>query len=401
MSSPKATGYVRTIQRASGPVYYAHIRTADGRRLQPKLGPAWLKRSRPPAGHLTPAQAEAKLGEILAGANPTVVVAPTSGATFQHAALEWLRYVEHDRQREHSTVEGYRRAVEHRLIPKFGHLPLEAVTVDLADRWREELLAENLSANTINKLRWYGEAIYKRAARVWKITTNPFVHVERQPQRVADDFNVLEPAETMLLAAHAADDQDAAFYITAAFTGLRLGELRALRWGDLNFTDRLVHVRRAYTRGRFKPYPKGRRRRSVPMIDQIIPPLDRLSQREHFTDPEDLVFVNTTGGVIEESALRRRMWAALDAAELKRVRIHDLRHSYCTMAVRAYRLDEVKAYAGHVDIATTQRYVHHIPQHDAADRLSAVVAAAVHPDMHRTPDMHPNSAQLSDTETAL
>jgi integrase len=205
----------------------------------------------------------------------------------------------------------------------------------------------------------------------------------------------------MLLAAHAADDQDAAFYITAAFTGLRLGELRALRWGDLNFTDRLVHVRRAYTRGRFKPYPKGRRRRSVPMIDQIIPPLDRLSQREHFTDPEDLVFVNTTGGVIEESALRRRMWAALDAAELKRVRIHDLRHSYCTMAVRAYRLDEVKAYAGHVDIATTQRYVHHIPQHDAADRLSAVVAAAVHPDMHRTPDMHPNSAQLSDTETAL
>ena len=113
------------------------------------------------------------------------------------------------------------------------------------------------------------------------------------------------------------------------------------------------------------------------------------------------MFVNTTVGVIEESALRRRMWAALDAAEIKRVRIHDLRHSYCTMAVRAYRLDEVKAYAGHVDIATTQRYVHHIPQHDAADRLSAVVAAAVHPDVHRTGVMHPNSAQLSNTESTL
>ena len=105
--------------------------------------------------------------------------------------------------------------------------------------------------------------------------------------------------------------------------------------------------------------------------------------------------------MVEESALRRRMWKALDAAELKRVRIHDLRHSYCTMAVRAYRLDEVKAYAGHVDIATTQRYVHHIPAHDAADRLSAVVAAAVHPDVHRTGDVHRNSAQLSDTESAL
>ncbi len=126
------------------------------------------------------------------------------------------------------------------------------------------------------------------------------------------------------------------------------------------------------------------------MIDQIIPPLDRLSQREHFTDPDDLVFVNATGGVIDESALRRRTWSALDRAELKRVRLHDLRHCYCTMAVRAYRLDEVKAYAGHADIATTMRYVHHIPAHDAADRLSAVVAAAVHPTVHRTSEFEPN-----------
>jgi integrase len=398
MSTPNPTGYVRTIKRSGGPVYYAHIRTSDGRRLQRKLGPAWLTRSRPPRGYLTRSQAESRLTEMLAGENPDVVIAPASGATFSHAAHEWLRYVEHDRGREHSTVHGYRSAVESRLLPRFGHLPLEALTVDLADRWRVELLAEGLSANTINKLRWHGEAICKRAQRVWKITTNPFVLVERQPQRPPDDFNVLEPAETLLLATHAADDQDAALFVVAAFTGLRLGELRALRWSDLNFGDRLVHVRRSYTRGQLKPYPKGRRRRSVPMIDQVIPPLDRLSRRERFTDPDDLVFVNTTGGVIDESALRRRLWAALDRAGLKRIRLHDLRHSYCTMAVRAYRLDEVKAYAGHVDIATTQRYVHHVPAHDAADRLSAVVAAAVHPTVHRTAEIEANSAQLSETK---
>lgn len=377
MSTVKATGYVRVRQRAAGPVYFAHIRTPDGRRLQPRLGLVWTKRSRPPAGYLTAAMAEARLAGMLAGHDPDVLVAPQSGVLFRHAALEWLRYVEHDRKREHSTVLGYRRAVEHRLLPRFGTRPLEAITVDQCDRWREELLAERLSANSINKLRWYGEAVYKRAQRVWRITANPFALVERQPQPPPEDFKVLEPAETLLLAAHAAGDQDAAFYVVAAFTGLRLGELLALRWADLNFTDRLVHVRRSYTRGRLKPYPKGRRRRSVPMIDHIIPPLDRLSRREHFTSPDDLVFVNSTGGPVEESALRRRLWAALDRAGLKRVRLHDLRHSYCTMAVRAYRLDEVKAYAGHVDIATTQRYVHHIPAHDAADRLSAVVDAAL------------------------
>ena len=320
MSAPKATGYVRTIQRATGPVYYAHIRTADGRRLQPKLGPAWLKRSRPPKGHLTPAQAEAKLAAMLAGENPAVVVAPTSGANFRHAAIEWLRYVEHDRKREHSTVQGYRRAVEHRLIPKFGHLPLEAVTGEHADRWREELLAEGLSANTINKLRWKGEAIYKRAARVWKITTNPFVNVERQPQRVPTTSTCSSPPRPCCSPRTPPTTRTPPSTSSPPSPGCDSASCARCAGRDLNFTDRLVHVRRAYTRGRFKPYPKGRRRRSVPMIDQVIPALDRLSQREHFTDPDDLVFVNTTGDVVEESALRRRMWTALDAAELKRVR---------------------------------------------------------------------------------
>jgi integrase len=63
----------------------------------------------------------------------------------------------------------------------------------------------------------------------------------------------------------------------------------------------------------------------------------------------DLVFVNDRGGAVEESALRRRFWKALDRAGLKRVRLHDPRHSYGSLAVRAYRLDEVRAYMGHAD----------------------------------------------------
>jgi len=109
------------------------------------------------------------------------------------------------------------------------------------------------------------------------------------------------------------------------------------------------------------------------MIAQVIPPLDRLSRREHFTEPDDLVFVNERGGAIEEAALRRRFWKALDRAKVKQVRLHDLRHSYGSLAVRAYRLDEVRAYMGHADLAMTMRYVHHVPAHDAAQRLSAVV----------------------------
>lgn len=375
MSKSHATGYVRVIERASGPIYYAHIRTPDGRRLQRRLGPVWSRRSSSPMGHLSRKEAEARLGAMLAGDDPTVPTVRRAGATFAQAAAEWLRYVEDDRRRERSTVLNYRHILERRLLPAFGDQRLEEIDVFAAERWRMSLVAEGLSAATINSNRWQAAAIYKRAARVWGITVNPFALLDRQPVRTSLDYTILQPDEVLLLASHAADQQDAALFTTAAFTGLRLGELRGLRWSDLDFGSRLIHVRRAYVRGAFKS-PKSGRVRSVPLIDQVIPPLDRLSTRDLFTDAENLVFVNDVGEPIDDSALRRRFTKALSATGLPRLRLHDLRHSYCSMAVRAWRLDEVKAFAGHADIAMTMRYVHHVPAHDAADRLSAVVSAA-------------------------
>ena len=56
-------------------------------------------------------------------------------------------------------------------------------------------------------------------------------------------------------------------------------------------------------------------------------------------------------------------------------RWHDLRHAFGTLAVRAFPLSDVKAYMGHAHIETTMIYVHHVPQHDAASRLSRLVVA--------------------------
>jgi fructose/tagatose bisphosphate aldolase len=72
----------------------------------------------------------------------------------------------------------------------------------------------------------------------------------------------------------------------------------------------------------------------------------------------------TTGGA---------SYKALDAAELPRMRFHDLRHTFGTLAVQAFPLTDVKAFMGHADIQTTMIYAHHVPQHDAADRLTALL----------------------------
>ncbi len=83
----------------------------------------------------------------------------------------------------------------------------------------------------------------------------------------ACEFYVLDPTEVEAFARAAESDQDAALFRVAAFTGLRLGELRALRWGDVDFSKRLVHVRRNFTHGA-EGSPKSGRVRSVPLIDQ-------------------------------------------------------------------------------------------------------------------------------------
>ena len=394
-----ASGFVRLIERREGPAFYALIRTPDGRRLQRRLGRVWARRSRPPAGFLTRAQAEARLQEMLAGHDESVQIAPRPGAevTFGAAAREWLHYVEHDRKRRVSTVQDYRRELERRLIPEFGEqTPLDEIDTARIESYREKLVAEGrLSARTINKRLAQLHAIFKRAQRVYGIANNPVSGAERQPFRRSGDFQALDPSEVALLARSAVNSQDAALFEVAAFTGLRLGELRGLRWGDVDWMHRLVHVRRSYTRHQIGP-PKSGKVRSVPLVDQAARALDGLSRREHWIGEEDLVFVNEIGEPFEESAMRRRFYAALKRAGLEHVRFHDLRHTFGTIAVQAFPLTDVKAFMGHADIQTTMIYVHHVPQHDAANKLSRLLETRMNDEVGCTVGARPGSEESKD-----
>jgi integrase len=394
-SSAQASGHVRLVKRARRPVFYAAIRLPDGRRLQRRIGRAWLSRSRPPAGHITRAQAEARLRDILVGADPGISVAGT-GVTFGVAAESWLAYIRDDRKRRPSTVSGYRRELDRNLLPEFGaDTPLEEITTQEIDAYRERLVAEGrLSARTINKRLAQLHAIFKRAQRTYGLAKNPVEGAERQPHRLSGDITVLDARQVELLASKAANLQDGAIFRVAAFTGLRLGELRALRWGDVDWMRQVIRVRRSYTWGA-EGAPKSGKVRSVPLSDQPARALEVLSRRDLWTGDDDLVFVSPTGGFLDESALRRRFYKALKAAKLPRMRFHDLRHTFGTLAVQAFSLTDVKAFMGHADIQTTMIYAHHVPQHDAADKLTRLLGASSPDSVRRTVD-----ARFEDDEDA-
>jgi integrase len=129
------------------------------------------------------------------------------------------------------------------------------------------------------------------------------------------------------------DHRDAEAVRVSAYSGLRMGELLALRWVDVDFAGSALTISRAISDGIETTTKSGQVRR-VPMGDDTAAALERLSQRRDFTYPEDdLVFCNLVGRRLDSSALRRRYKRARDAAGLRPLRWHDLRHSYGSMLV--------------------------------------------------------------------
>lgn len=394
----RPTGHAQVKGKRGARRYYAMWRDAEGRH-QKALGPAHVKDSgrrtargaviwraadgaKPDATYLTPADAEGTLREILAAA-PTTGPAQASEAdiAFGDACEEWLRYVEREKKRAPSTVYGYRNDVRSTLLPAFGSAtPVTEITTAKIDDWREQLLEDgHLSDRTVQKLQTYLHGILKRAKRKGWIDSNPAEDAERVSVKRSGDFNVLRPEEVVAVARAAQNEIDAAAFVVAAFTGLRMGELRALRWRDVEYDKRLLHVRRSYSAAGFGR-PKSQKVRSVPLPEQALEAIHHLSRRENFTSPDDLVLCSAVGTPLDDGALRKRFYAALARAGLGHLRekadplvFHDLRHTFGTLAVQAFPLSDVKAYMGHADIETTMVYVHHVPRVDAADRLSRLL----------------------------
>jgi integrase len=384
-NAARITGHLWLYEGKRTATWYAKIRGRDGTQRNEKVGAAWREKGRPPADHFTKKAAQewldARLTELRQEAPPLLAA---SGVTFKQACDEWLRYVGHDRQRAHSTVRDYENAVACYLLPEFGYAtPLADIDSDRIDAYRDRLLAGHLSRRTAQKVLVLLHGVFKRAMRKKWISVNPAENVEKVTVTRSGDFNVLTPVEVEAVARAAKSEQEAAIYAVAAYTGLRLGELRALRWIDVDFVGRKIHVRRNLpTQGGGECEPKSGKVRSVPLADQAARALESLSRRENFTDESDRVFCTATGGAIGEAVARKSFYAALDLAKLGHLRtkndpivFHDLRHTFGTLAVQRFPLSDVQAMMGHANVQTTMIYVHHVPKHDDADRLSNLITA--------------------------
>jgi site-specific recombinase XerC len=138
----------------------------------------------------------------------------------------------------------------------------------------------------------------------------------------------------------------------------------------------VIDVERAVSAGVEKE-PKGRRGRQVPLPRPAAEALARLGQRDAYTEPEDYVFCNRLGGRLDASAIRRRYKRAAEAAGLRPMKLHGLRHAAGSVLARTLPIVTVRDVLGHAELATTNRYLH--SKIDAAAIVAVNAAFGVRP----------------------
>jgi len=312
--------------------------------------------------------AQARRGEL-----PGMV---QTGATFADAVAEYMRWLRDDRQRKPSTLRDYESIIRAHLLPAFGEQRLEDLATDQIEAWSGRLAAGGIGNRTRLKILTVLHGVMGRAKRVWRLPRNPVSDVEKPTQRRTTEIAVFSPEEIHALVRNAASEQDAAIYLTAAFTGLRRGELVALRWRNVDFPRRHIRVTASYTE-RALSTPKSGRARSVPIAPPVAEALARLNQGvEHATD-DDLVFPGAAGCYLDASALYRRYKASLKRAGLRSLRFHDLRHTFGTQVIGNPDVSilQLKEWMGHADIATTMKYLHFAPRAGDADLIAEAFAS--------------------------
>jgi integrase len=347
-----------------GETWYGQFRI-QGRLVKRALGPK--RGTRNPNG-LTRTQAERKLRQLIEATRPL----PPERVTVEEAGRRLVAHLA-ELGRKRSTLAAYESCLRVHLVPHFRSRPLHRITREQVEAFIALKRKDGLAPKSVLNYLGILHSIFAFAERRGLVAGNVCKLVDK-PQAAGgeDRIRYLTPAELdeLLGAAERADGPIAAtdrvVYLTAALTGLRQGELLALRWRDVDWDARRIRVRESLVRGEFTT-PKSRRGlRSVPLATRVADELAEHRGGSGFAGPDDLVFCHPRlGGPLERSRLFKRFKGVAVAAGFPALRFHDLRHTFGTrMAAAGVPLRTLQEWMGHRDFKTTLVYADYQPRDD-------------------------------------
>jgi integrase len=251
-----------------------------------------------------------------------------------------------------SEVETKKMILRQHLVPAFGELRLGAIDIEQIERYKASKVRAGLSAKTVNNHLTVLRKLLD-VAREWKkLASVPAIKWLKAPEPEFT-FLTFDQADRLI---ECTAPEFRPLITLALRTGLRLGELRALRWCDVDLPNARIVVRRAVARSVIGT-PKNGKKREVPLSDQA---LSVLKAHRHLRG--ELVFCRADGSMLSKGELKWPLWSACRRASLDRIGWHVLRHTFAShLAMRGAPLKAVQELLGHATIEMTLRYAHLSP----------------------------------------
>lgn len=355
--------------------YYGKWRDPTGRQLMRKLGP--IRRPGTRDG-LTKRQAEARLRALI---SETVAAPPMSERiTVSEAGARLIAHLTAlDRKR--ATLESYESILRVHLAPFFSDVALSSIRQHDIERFIARSRGAGYAAKSTLNYLGVLHGIFDFSQRRGWITSNPCKLVDKPRAMAVDaDIRFLDDHEIEALLRSVADDDvgrvEAVLYLTAVMTGMRQGELLALRWCDVDWNAQRIRVRRSWVRGEYGTPKSKRSTRSVPLATRLSVQLKRHYQVTAWQTDGDLVFAHPhTGKPMDRSRLLKRFKATLRRAGVRDLRFHDLRHTFGTrMAAAGVPMRTLQEFLGHRDFKTTLIYADYAPGANEVDLVNHAFA---------------------------
>jgi len=281
-----------------------------------------------------------------------------------------------------NTQQSYQDMLRLHIKPVFGQKRLDELERKDIKRFIIKKQTEGLSANTVKLILSYFSAILSEAVDDELIAINPAAGVRKvigkgNPIEI-NPFSAQE-LNTLLETVEKHFPNHYPMFLLLVRTGMRSGEAAGLKWGDIDINGRFIEVRRTYSKGNYS-LPKSAKSRRVDMSPQLTQTLlayrkasIKKGLRLGIGEPKN-VFSNNAGNPLDIDNWRPRVFnKALKKAGLRKIRIHDLRHTYATLRIaKGDNIADVSNQLGHHSVKLTlDTYYHWIPgkQKNEVDEL--------------------------------
>jgi integrase len=347
------------------------------------------------SGFRTKREAEKGLTALLAAQDTGTYVAPQKITLGEYLADRWLPAIEATVRP--TTFAGYRAHVRVYVIPALGSIPLQSVTTDQLSTFYLQLHRTGgrdggaLAPATVRRVHATLHRGFRDAMSWGYLNRNPAALAVKPKQRSAGsvEMKTWTADELRRFLDRVRDDRLFLAWRLAASTGLRRGELLGLRWQDVDLDAGRVSVRQTPTtvgnKVAFGEPKTARGKRNIALDGVTIGALrtwrarqaqERLAFGPAWQDT-GLVFSREGGSLIHPDTFSFWFDRHVRAADIPRIRLHDLRHTHATLALQAgVPAKVVSERLGHATVAfTLDVYSHVVPalQENAAERIAALV----------------------------